>query len=308
MLHHCPPLLIIQQALPHALASSLALYITTLSSSPLLRQVCCRWLFISDVSLIKLLNCLWLNCHREDLRKLANTSCYVSFIYRVGTVHKTYRFFIFPFADAQPPRHSLSLLSSSSLPFQLINFLFRRLSPVSSIAPFLYSHLMPFLPLLFTLCVILTLTQLPIFMFLASKHPWKAFSFSQHCSSHENRPTDICLFLPRLQFCPLLFPPFPSSSFIPPFLCHILPLNLFCARGDCNVCQCTPSGALSRSHPLHFSPGAPDWGLSAQPSGWGSSTERSTLETISGLCPRYWEIINAPNEITNQMECDGSLS
>lgn len=195
----------------HTLVSSLALYITTLSSSLLLRQVRCRWLFISDVSLIKLLNCLRLNCHREDLRKLANTNCYVSFIYRVGTVHKTYRFFIFPFADAQPPRHSLSLLSSSSLPFQLINFLFRHLSPVSSIAPFLYSHLMPFLPIS-SLCVILTLTQLPIFMFLASKHPWKAFSLSQHCSSHENRPTDICLFPPRLQFCPFF-----SLRFLPPF-------------------------------------------------------------------------------------------
>lgn len=30
-------------------------------------------------------------------------------------------------------------------------------------------------------------------------------------------------------------------------------------------------------------------------------------ETISGLCPRYWEIINALNEITNQMECEESL-
>lgn len=28
---------------------------------------------------------------------------------------------------------------------------------------------------------------------------------------------------------------------------------------------------------------------------------------ITGLRPRYWEIINALNEITNQMECDWSL-
>lgn len=75
------------------------------------------------------LKCLWLG-------KLVNTKC--------CTVHET----VFSFADAQP-RRLLSLLSSSSLPFQLINFLFGLLSPVSSIVLFLYSHLMPFLPLLF---------------------------------------------------------------------------------------------------------------------------------------------------------------
>lgn len=240
----------------HTLVSSLALYITTLSSSLLLRQVRCRWLFISDVSLIKLLNCLRLNCHREDLRKLANTNCYVSFIYRVGTVHKTYRFFIFPFADAQPPRHSLSLLSSSSLPFQLINFLFRHLSRQQHRSlPIFSSHALP--SHLFTLCY-------------SHPHPTSHFHVSRFQASLKSILPLPALLISRKQadrhlpfsssppVLPLLFPPFPSSFFIPPFLCHILPFNLLCARGDCNVCQCTPSGALSRSHPLLFSPGAPD--------------------------------------------------
>lgn len=206
----------------------------------------------------------------------------------------------------------LSLLSSSSLPSQLINFLFWRLSPVSSISPFLYSHCMPFLPFLHTLCYFHP-HQVPIFMFSLSHFLASLKSIVSWKLPKYFHKTDICLFLPLLQFCPL-YPPLllltllsHLSSIPPPHPASPSPL---CMRWlQCmSVHPIRSSVYVPSPLVLFFSPGAPDWGLSAQPSGWGSGTEQSTLEMISGLCPRYWEIINALNEITNQMECDGSLS
>lgn len=164
---------------------------------------------------------------------------------------KTYRFVIFSFTDAQPRRCSRSSLSSPSLHFQLINFPFWRLSPVSSISPFLYSPLMPFLPFLHTLHVIFTLTKLPfcvltfLFPSLPEKHcvsPTIAHLTKLSKSYHTGH---ICLFLSLLQFCPLHSPP-PLHT-LAPFLLHILPLYLRCAKGTCNVCQCSPSEAFSAS-------------------------------------------------------------
>lgn len=85
-----------------------------------------------------------------------------------GTLRETYRFFIFSFADSQP-RHLLLLLSSSSLPFQLINFLFQRLSPLSAawLPSYISSHVLPS-PSLHSACYS---HQVPIFMISLSHFP-----------------------------------------------------------------------------------------------------------------------------------------
>lgn len=144
---------------------------------------------------------------------------------------------------------SRSSLSTPSLHFQLINFPFWRLSPVSSISPFLYSPLMPFLPFLL-MYVIFTLSKLPLCVLTL---PFPSLP-EKHCVSptiaHLTEPSKsyhtvhICLFLSLLQFCPLHSPPLHTLA---PFLLQILSLFLHRAKGACNVCQCSPSEAFSAS-------------------------------------------------------------
>lgn len=135
---------------------------------------------------------------------------------------------------------------------------------------------MPFLPLS-SICVILTkfpfsyvlsfsCPSLPlksIVFILALLISWKQAIY--FCK------TDICLFLSLLQCDPLLFPHLLSLlSYLPPFLLHILPFHILCARGDCNVCQRAPT--LSKSLlPILSSSLLVPWieVLVPPPSGWG---------------------------------------
>ena len=129
-------------------------------------------------------------------------------------MHFTYTFFIFSSADAQP-RHLLSLLSSSSLPFQLINFLFSASLPCQQhpSLPIFSSHALPS-PSLHFVCYSSHPRQVPIFRFSLSHFQAslkKALSLYRRCSSHGNkRPVFI---RQTSSFCPLLFQP--VSSFIP---------------------------------------------------------------------------------------------
>lgn len=142
-----------------------------------------------------------------------------------GTVNWSHKILSLSVADSQS-RLFVSLLSSSSLHFQLINFLFWSLSPVSSISPFPYSRLRllpPSLP--FSSRVIFTLKKFPFLCshFFISQTSWKAVPALLILSKLPSRRTFAFFFL---HFCP---PQPPSPWFfhtLVPILLHILPLHL----------------------------------------------------------------------------------
>lgn len=101
---------------------------------------------------------------------------------------------------------------------------------------------MPFLPLLFTLCVILSLAKFQFHLSLSRLSLCDAslksivFTLTLLISWQQTiypREADIWVFLSPPLFCFSLF--------------FILPLHPPWAKGDCNICQCIPSGALSLS-------------------------------------------------------------
>lgn len=130
-----------------------------------------------------------------------------------GTANWSHNILSLSVADCQS-RLFVSLLSSSSLHFQLINFLFWSLSPVSSISPFPYSHFRLLPPSLFPV-VLFSPSRSSHFYVLTFSFLRPPESQCPHYSSYQSCPVEG--HLPFSSSTSVLLNPHPHDSFTPQF-------------------------------------------------------------------------------------------